>query len=188
MNIADLNVRSIKSETVVPQFILVTIPTPPTIPDIPLAAKAVAIIDPQRSILHPDIVAVALPLDEPEIPQPIPTEDSVTTTVSVVVHIPPCPLPDNPVISPITPENETIYAVQPADPSPSPTAHEAGESVLSLNHGYKWYKYENLNDLPTNVRVHAKQRRIKRPSVDTVSENSNVNREFSPLDYFYVPF
>ena len=108
--------------------------------------------------------------------------------MSVVVPIPPRPLPDNPVIPTIAPENETIDAVQPADTPPSPTVDEAGETVISLNHGYKWYKYENLNDLPTNVRVHAKQRRIKRPSVDTVSENSNVNREFSPLDYFYVPF
>ena len=93
MRIAELNVRSIKAAPVVPQSVPVTVPTPPTIPDIPLAAEAVAIIAPRRSIVHPDIVAVALPVDDPEIPQPIPAEYSVTTTVSVVVHIPPRTLP-----------------------------------------------------------------------------------------------
>ena len=58
--------------------------------------------------------------------------------MSIVVHIPPCPLPDNPFIPPITPENETIDAVQPSDPSLSPTLNEAVDPVLSLNHGYKW--------------------------------------------------
>ena len=96
-------------------------------------------------------------MDNPEISQPIPEEDSVTTTVSIVVPIPPRPLPDNHVISPIAPENETIDAVQPADLPPSPTANEAREPVLSLNHGYKWYKYDNPNHLPINGRVHAKQ-------------------------------
>ena len=98
-----MNVRSIKAAPVVPQSVPVTVPTPPTIPDIPLAAKAVAIIAPRRSIVHPDIVAVALPVDDPEIPQPITAEDSVTTTVSLVVPIPPQPLPDNNVIPPIAP-------------------------------------------------------------------------------------
>ena len=157
MKIAKLNVHSIKAAPVFPQSILVTVPTSPTIPDIPLAAEAVAIIDPQRSILHPDIVAVALPLDEPEIPQPIPTEHSLTTTVYVVVSIPPFPLSENPVIPRISIEDKIIYALQPADLSPSPTANEAGEPVLSLNHGYKWYKYNHPNHLPINGRVHAKQ-------------------------------
>ena len=45
-------------------------------------------------------------MDDPEIQQPIPAEYSMTTTVDVVVPIPPRPLPDNPVIPPIAPENE----------------------------------------------------------------------------------
>ena len=138
MKIAELNVHSIKAAPVVPQSVPVPVPTPPTIPDIPLATEAVAIIAPRRSIAHPDIVAVALPVDDPEIPQPVPAEDSVTKTVSVVVPIPPRPLPDNPVIPSIASENETIDAVQLADPPPSPTANEAGDPVLSLNCGYKW--------------------------------------------------
>ena len=83
----------------------VTVPTPPIIPDIPLAAEAVAIIAPRRSIFHPDIVEVSLPLDDPEIPQPIPAEDSVTTTVSAVVPITPRPLPENHVLPLIAPKN-----------------------------------------------------------------------------------
>ena len=103
MKMDKLNVRSIKAAPLVPQSVPVTVPTPPTITDIPLSAESVAIIAPRISIVHPDIVAVALPVDDPEIPQPIPEEDSVTTTVSVVVHIPPRPLPDNPVIPTIAP-------------------------------------------------------------------------------------
>ena len=135
MKIAKLNVRSIKASPVVPQSVPVTATTPPTIPDIPLADKVVAIIALRRSIVHPDIVVVSLPVDDPETPQPIPAEYSVTTAVYVVVHIPLLPLPDNPVIPLIAPENETIDAVQPADPPSSHTANEAGEPVLSLNHG-----------------------------------------------------
>ena len=103
MKISKMNVRSIKSAPVVPQSVPVTVPTPPTIPGIPLSAKVVAIIAPRRSIVHPYIVTVALPVDYPEITQPIPAEDSVTTTVSVVVPIPPRPLPYNPVIPMIAP-------------------------------------------------------------------------------------
>ena len=77
--------------------------------------------------------------------------------MSVVVPIPPRPLPENPIIPPIAPENKTIDAVQPSDLPPIPTANEAGEPVLPLYHGYKWYTYDNTNDLPTNGRVHAKQ-------------------------------
>ena len=73
MKIAELNVRLIKAAPLIPQPVPVTVHMPPTITDIPLAAKAVAIIAPRRSIVHPDIVAVALPVDEPEIPQHIPT-------------------------------------------------------------------------------------------------------------------
>ena len=162
MKIAELNIRSIKAPPVVPQYFPVPVHTPPTIPVIPLSSKALAIIAPQRSIVHPDIVALALPVYDPEIPHPIPEEDSVTTTVSILVPIPPRPLPDNPVVPPIAPENEKIDAVQPADPPPSPTANEAGEPVLSLNHGYKWYTYDNTNDLSTNGRVYAKKWRIRR--------------------------
>ena len=163
MKIAELNVCSVKAAPVVPQSVPVPVPTLLTIPDIPLDVEAVAIIAPRRSIFHPDIVAVAIPVDDPEIPQPIPEYGSATTTVSVVMPIPPLPLPYNPVISPIAPENETIDTVQPADLPPSPTANEAGEPVLSLNHGYKWYTYDNTNDLSTNGRVYAKKWRIRRP-------------------------
>ena len=48
MKISKLNVRSIKAEPVVPQSVPVTVPTPTTITDIPLAAGAVAIIAPRR--------------------------------------------------------------------------------------------------------------------------------------------
>ena len=125
----------------VPQSVPVTVPTHPTIPDIPLATKAVAIIDPRISIVQPDIVVVALPVDDPEIPQPILAENSITITVSVLMPIHPRPLPYNNVIQPIAPKNETIDTVQRADPPPSPTANEACELVLPLKHGYKWYKY-----------------------------------------------
>ena len=76
--------------------------------------------------------------------------------MSVVVPIPPGTLLDNPLIPPISPKNETIDAVQPADPPPSPTANEDGELLIPLNHVYKWYKYNKPNDIPTNGRVYAK--------------------------------
>ena len=44
--IAKLNVCSINAAPVVPQSVPVPVPTPPTIPDIPLGAEAVAIIAP----------------------------------------------------------------------------------------------------------------------------------------------
>ena len=103
MKIFELNVCSIKEAPVVPQSVRLTVPTPPTIPDIPLADEAVAMIAPRRSIVHPYIVVVALPVDVPEIPQPIPEEYCVTTTMYVVGPIPPRTLPDNPVIPPIAP-------------------------------------------------------------------------------------
>ena len=92
MKISELNVRSIKEAPVLPQSVPVTIPMPLKIPDIPLAAKSVAIIDPLRSIVHPYIFSIALPVDDPKKPQPIQAEDIVTTTVSVVVPIPPRPI------------------------------------------------------------------------------------------------
>ena len=42
--------------------------------------------------------------------------------------------------------------------------------------------------MPINGRVHAKQWQIRRPSGDTISENGDVTREFSPLDYFLCSF
>ena len=72
MKIAELNVRCIKASPVFPQFVSVPVPTPPNIPDIPLVAKAADIISQRRSIVHPYIVAVALPVEDPEITQPIP--------------------------------------------------------------------------------------------------------------------
>ena len=59
MKISDSNVCSVKAEPVSPQSVIITVPTSPTITDIPLASEAVAIIAPRRSIVHPDIVAVA---------------------------------------------------------------------------------------------------------------------------------
>ena len=134
MNIAKLNVHSIKAAPVVPQSVPVTVSMPPTIPDILVASKEVAIFAPRGSIVHPDIVAVALSVDDPETPQPIPAEDSVTTTVSVEVPIPPRSVPYNNVVPLIAPNNDTIDEVQPSDPPPSTTLNEAGEPVLSLNH------------------------------------------------------
>ena len=45
-NISELNVRPIKAAPVVPKSVPIHVPTPPTIPDIPLGAEAVAIIAP----------------------------------------------------------------------------------------------------------------------------------------------
>ena len=61
MEITGLDARSIKAAPVVPQSVTVTIPMPPIITDIPLA-NAVTTIAPRRSIAHPDIVTVALPV------------------------------------------------------------------------------------------------------------------------------
>ena len=46
MKIDELNVRSIKAAPVVPRSVPIPVPTPPTIPDIPLASEEVAIIAP----------------------------------------------------------------------------------------------------------------------------------------------
>ena len=73
MNIAKLNVSSIKAAPVVTQFTPVPVNTPPNIPDIPLSTIVVSIIAPRRSIVHPDIVAVALSVDDLEITQSIPS-------------------------------------------------------------------------------------------------------------------
>ena len=65
MKIAELNVHSIKAAPLVPQSVPVPVPLPPTVPDIPIASKTVDIIAPRISIVHTDIVSVALPVDDP---------------------------------------------------------------------------------------------------------------------------
>ena len=110
-------------------------PTPPTIPDIPLAAKAVAIIAVHKNQYLTQIQLQQHSYCMTQKYHSLLHQKKVQTKMSIVMPIQHRPLPENPVIPLIAPENQTIDALQPADPPPIPTANEAGEPVISLNHG-----------------------------------------------------
>ena len=78
---------------------------------------------------------------------------------------------------PIVPDNTALLPVPPdADP------------ILSTNHEYKWYKYNNPDNLPLNGRVRAKNWGIRLPSGDRLDQSGDISKDYSPMDYYFFHF
>ena len=74
---------------------------------------------------------------------------------------------------PVVPDNTALLPVPPdADP------------ILSTNHEYKLYKYNNPDNLPLNGRVRAKKWGIWLPSGDCLDQSGDITKGYLPMDYF----
>ena len=97
---------------------------------------------PTPIVLNPDQI----------IQPPVPTNNG-----QVVETQPVLPAEDEllPVLQPmpIVPYHTALLPVPPA-PNPAPTD---ADPILSTNHEYNWYKYNNLDNLPLNGRVRPKK-------------------------------
>ena len=85
---------------------------------------------------------------------------------------------------PIVPDHTTLLPVPPL-PNPAPTD---SDPILSTNHEYNWYKYNNPDNLPLNGRVRAKKWGIRLPSGDHLDQSSDISKDYSPMDYFFFSF
>ena len=79
---------------------------------------------------------------------------------------------------PIVPDHTALLPVPPV-PNPAPTD---ADPILSTNHEYKWYKYNNPDNLPLNGRVRAKKWGIWLPSGDCLDQSGNILKDYSPMD------
>ena len=67
---------------------------------------------------------------------------------------------------PIVPDHTALLPVPPnADP------------ILSTNHEYNWYKYNNPDNLPLNGRVRAKKWEILLPTVDFLDQSGDISKD-----------
>ena len=85
---------------------------------------------------------------------------------------------------PIVPDHTAIL---PLPPVPN-TAPADADPILSTNHEYNWYKYNNPNNLPLNGRVRAKKWGIRLPSGDLLDQSGDITKDYSPMDYFVFSF
>ena len=78
---------------------------------------------------------------------------------------------------PIVPDHTALLPVPPdADP------------ILSTNHEYKWYKYNNPDNLPLNGHVQSKKWGIRLPSGVRLDQSGDILKDYSPMDYFFFSF
>ena len=77
-----------------------------------------------------------------------------------------------PVLQPmhIVPDHTVLLPVPPV-PNPVPTN---ADLILSTNHEYNWYKYNNPDNLPLNGRVRAKKWGIRLPSGDRLDHSGDI--------------
>ena len=77
-----------------------------------------------------------------------------------------------PVLNPniIVPDHTAILPVPPV-PNSAPTD---ADQMLSTNHEYNWYKYNNPDNLPLNGRVRAKKWGIWLPSGDSLDQSGDI--------------
>ena len=69
----------------------------------------------------------------------------------------------------IVPDHTALLPV-PSVPNPAPNN---ADPILSTNHEYNWYKYNNPDNLPLNVRVRAKKLGTRLPSGDRLDQSGN---------------
>ena len=79
---------------------------------------------------------------------------------------------------PIVPDHTALL---PVPPVPNPTTVDA-DAILSTNHEYNWYKYNNPDNLPLNGRVRAKKWEIWLPYGDRLDQSDNISKDYSPMD------
>ena len=85
---------------------------------------------------------------------------------------------------PIVPDHTALLPVPPV-PNHAPTD---ADTILSTNHEYNWYKYNNPDNLPLNGRVRAKKWGIRLPSGDRFDQSGDISKDYSPMDYFSFHF
>ena len=73
----------------------------------------------------------------------------------------------------------------PPVPNPAPTD---ADPILSANHEYNWYKYNNPENLPLNGRVQAKKWGIWLPTGDRLDQSGDILKDYSPMDCFFFLF
>ena len=81
---------------------------------------------------------------------------------------------------PIVPDHTALFLVPPV-PNPAPTN---ADPILSTNHEYNWYKYNNHGNLPLNGRVRAKKWGIWLPTGDCLDQSGDILKYYSPMDFF----
>ena len=85
---------------------------------------------------------------------------------------------------PIVPDHTTLLPV-PFVPNPTPTY---AYPILSTNHEYNWYKYNNPDNLPLNGHVRAEKWGIRLPSGDCLDQSDDISKDYLPMDYFSFHF
>ena len=85
---------------------------------------------------------------------------------------------------PIVPDHTALLTVTPV-PNPAPTD---ADPILSTNHEYNWYKYNNPDNLPLNGCVRAKKWVIWLPSGDHLYRSGDISKDYSPMDCFSFHF
>ena len=78
-------------------------------------------------------------------------------------------------------------ALLPVPPVPNP-AYTDVHPILSTNHEYNLYKYNNPDNIPLNVRVRAKKWGIRLPSCDRLDQSGDISKYYSPMDFFSFLF
>ena len=136
---------------------------------------------------------IAVQVDEDEIQAPNNGGESPTAIV---------PNPDQIIQPPVPPHNEEVAETQPVlpaeyellpvlQPMPIVTDHTAllpvppvpnpaptdADPILSTNHEYNWYKYNNPDNLPLNGRVRAKKWVIRLPSSDRLDQSGDISKD-----------
>ena len=88
-----------------------------------------------------------------------------------------------PVLQPMTiVTDHTALLPVPPVPNTDPTY---ADPILSTNHEYTWYKYNNPDNLPLNGRVQAKKWGIRLPTGDCLDQSGDTSKYYSPMDYFF---
>ena len=70
---------------------------------------------------------------------------------------------------------------------PNPATTDA-DPILSTNHEYNWYKYNNPENRPLNGRVRSKKWGIWLPTGDSLDHSSDISKDYLPMDYFSSHF
>ena len=71
----------------------------------------------------------------------------------------------------------------PIPPVPNPD-HTYAYPILSTNHEYNWYKYNNPDNLDLNGRIRAKKWGIRLPTGDRLDQYGDISKDYSPMYYF----
>ena len=73
----------------------------------------------------------------------------------------------------------------PPVPNPAPTDTDP---ILSTNHEYNWYTYNNPDNLPLNGHVRAKKWGIWLPTGDSLDQYGDILKDYLPMDYCFCSF